>query len=332
MTESSCSTSTSSSNRSTRPNHHNFTTTIHHNIESPHTSRQTSPLFTPDTSSEPTVYTKHELCVKSDELKSLSSELTLLSILEIIRNIQRKEEGKYKNKKRERGQKRSSTSTSTTDLIDTDCLTTIEAHRSKRHAFKERLNLATLKIRGLKDEREEILSKFDCEKPWRWHRDVNYITCREYSRYEGVWIVNCISKARFESFKWGKNCEFQNGKRDEEDVMLSSTVKEIWDRSELPQSILGEIYSLVDSTHDWMLQKREFIVGMWLVDQSLYGRRLPSAVDENIWLCVDIGGQRLLPRDERSLYREKKRLLKEEMKSVKRVGKHSARGGDIVMV
>ena len=294
------------------------------------------------------IYSKHELCYpkSEEELTSLSSDLTLLSILEIIRSIQSREEGKHKNKRNKKGprrqkkkkKKREKRDKEHSETIDTD-LTTIEVPRSKRHAFKERLNLATLRIRGLKNEREEILSKFDCEKPWRWHRDVNYITCREYSRYEGVWIVNCISNARFESFKWGIKRGFKDGNNDEQacgdvgkDVILSRIVKEIWDRSELPQSILGEIYSLVDSTHDWVLKKREFIVGMWLVDQSLYGRRLPSSVDENVWLSADIGGQRLLQRDERSLYREKKKLLKEEIKSVKRMGKHSARGGDVVVV
>jgi hypothetical protein len=42
----------------------------------------------------------------------------------------------------------------------------------------------------------------------------------------------------------------------------------------------------VDNNHDGTLDRASFVVGMWLVDQCLYGRKLPPKIDELIWNSV----------------------------------------------
>ena len=53
-------------------------------------------------------------------------------------------------------------------------------------------------------------------------------------------------------------------------------VKRIWKRSRLPSDTLEKIWNLIDFRRDGTLNKNEFLVGMWLVDQCLYGRKLPK--------------------------------------------------------
>ena len=60
-------------------------------------------------------------------------------------------------------------------------------------------------------------------------------------------------------------------------------VKRIWKRSRLPKQTLEAIWDLVDFRKDGTLNKPEFLVGMWLVDQCLYGRKLPKKVDGTVW-------------------------------------------------
>ncbi|ODV79252.1 uncharacterized protein CANTADRAFT_26236 [Suhomyces tanzawaensis NRRL Y-17324] len=67
------------------------------------------------------------------------------------------------------------------------------------------------------------------------------------------------------------------------DLMHGIVVKRIWDRSRLPAETLRTIWNLVDFRKDGCLNKAEFLIGMWLVDQCLYGRKLPKKVDDTIW-------------------------------------------------
>ncbi|KAG0668039.1 Increased rDNA silencing protein [Maudiozyma exigua] len=70
-------------------------------------------------------------------------------------------------------------------------------------------------------------------------------------------------------------------------LILNLVVKDIWQRSNLPDDLLRQIYQLVDTRGDSTLDRRSFLVGMWLVDQCLYGRKLPVEVDRQIWNSVD---------------------------------------------
>jgi len=76
---------------------------------------------------------------------------------------------------------------------------------------------------------------------------------------------------------------------------VNIVVRDIWSRSRLSNATLAEIWSLVDVKEPkGMLDREEFVVGMWLIDQALRGRKLPSRVDENLWACVRKLGVRVV--------------------------------------
>jgi hypothetical protein len=102
-------------------------------------------------------------------------------------------------------------------------------------------------------------------KRWR-----DSITELERKRYEGVWAAN-------------------------QGLLLSSTyqdeihglvARDIWRRSRLPESQLAEIWDLVDRRSAGRLGKEEFVVALWLIDQRLKGRKLPSSVSQTVWDSV----------------------------------------------
>ena len=43
---------------------------------------------------------------------------------------------------------------------------------------------------------------------------------------------------------------------------------------------------MVDSQGNGRLKKEEFVVGLWLVDQRLKGRKLPGRVSDSVWNSV----------------------------------------------
>lgn len=102
----------------------------------------------------------------------------------------------------------------------------------------------------------------------RW-RDT--ITERERRRYEGVWAANkgLLLDPQMHS------------------IVVNVIVRDIWSRSRLAPSLLGRIWDLVShDTQVMELSREEFVVGMWLVDQSLLGRKLPWKVSDSIWESV----------------------------------------------
>ena len=116
----------------------------------------------------------------------------------------------------------------------------------------------------------------------RW-RDA--ITIRERKRYEGVWAAN---RGKF-------LLEYNNN---EVDTTLRSSmdnvnthvnnivVRDIWSRSRLSDQVLEEVWDLVDRSGEGKLDKEEFVVGMWLIDQRLKGRKLPVKVSSSLWNSV----------------------------------------------
>ncbi|KAG4431795.1 hypothetical protein IFR05_012716 [Cadophora sp. M221] len=100
----------------------------------------------------------------------------------------------------------------------------------------------------------------------RW-RDA--ITERERKRYEAVWASN---KGLFTS-----------GSPGEENTVPSVVVRDIFSRSRLHVDVLEEAYELVDRSKDGRLEKEEFVVGLWLIDQRLKGRKLPIRVSDSVW-------------------------------------------------
>ena len=120
----------------------------------------------------------------------------------------------------------------------------------------------------------------------RW-RDT--ITERERKRYEGVWAANkglYIPRLAHPSID-------DTSQLDE----CNLVTKEIWTRSRLPDHELEEVWYLVDNSNLGKLRREEFVVGMWLIDQRLKGRKLPTKVSESVWGSVKgVGGVKVKVR------------------------------------
>lgn len=86
---------------------------------------------------------------------------------------------------------------------------------------------------------------------------------------------------------------------DPHELIHGIVVKRIWKRSRLPLETLEAIWNLVDFRRDGTLNKIEFLVGMWLVDQCLYGRKLPKKVEEQVWSSLGNMGLNVVIRKKR---------------------------------
>ncbi|CAK3858499.1 Increased rDNA silencing 4 [Lecanosticta acicola] len=123
----------------------------------------------------------------------------------------------------------------------------------------------------------------------RW-RDA--VTERERKRYEGVWASNkglhcCLTLAEQERVRTAPN---EPRTKDLQavlnDQVSNIVVRDIWNRSRLSESVLETVWDLVDHNAVGRLGKEAFIVGMWLIDQRLKGRKLPVRVTESVWTSV----------------------------------------------
>lgn len=158
----------------------------------------------------------------------------------------------------------------------------------------------------------------------RWREE---ITPRERKRYEGVWASNrglllVSSPDGSPSRNVGSTSgtatpipiitnttngrNRQNGKdtqkereRDHEpelaQVVVNVVVRDVWARSRLPFDELAEVWDLVDRRGRGFLDRSEFVVGMWLIDQRLRGRKIPRKVSESVWGSANAGGVRIAP-------------------------------------
>lgn len=109
----------------------------------------------------------------------------------------------------------------------------------------------------------------------RWRES---ITDKERKRYEGVWAAN---RGLFlpASTPTANPPTAATG-------VLNLIVRDIWARSKLSFDDLSEIWDLVDGKGEGWLEKEEFVVGMWLVDQRLKGRKTPVVVGQSVWESV----------------------------------------------
>ena len=116
-------------------------------------------------------------------------------------------------------------------------------------------------------------------KRWR-----DRVTDRERKRYEGVWAAN---KGLY-TFGDFPTTAFENPSRPsaEMDAVLNIVVRDLWERSRLPRSELEEVWDLVARENANTLRRDEFVVGMWLLDQRLKGRKLPTRVSPSVWASV----------------------------------------------
>ena len=81
------------------------------------------------------------------------------------------------------------------------------------------------------------------------------------------------------------------------DSVPAVVVRDLWERSRLGGDVLEEVWELVDRSGGkggrgrGRLGKEEFVVGLWLIDQRLKGRKLPGRVRESVWRSVGrLGG------------------------------------------
>ena len=96
------------------------------------------------------------------------------------------------------------------------------------------------------------------------------VTERERRRYDGVWAAN--------RGLWMD--------ADSSESVVNFVVRDIWSRSRLPNDVLADIWDLVDIDGSDRLKRNEFVVGLWLIDQRLKGRKLPTMVSESLWNSV----------------------------------------------
>ncbi|KAL8852386.1 MAG: hypothetical protein Q9221_002770 [Calogaya cf. arnoldii] len=114
-------------------------------------------------------------------------------------------------------------------------------------------------------------------KRWR-----DQITELERKRYEGVWAANrglLTSTYRPPPASASPPIDLANS-------VLNIVVRDIWSRSNLPSDVLEETWELVNSNGTGLLSKDEFVVGMWLLDQRLKGRKLPVKVSDSVWFSA----------------------------------------------
>lgn len=167
-----------------------------------------------------------------------------------------------------------------------------------------------------KETRKTKKKLFNDNKPWKNHSELNYLTEQERKRYEGLFVSNkgiyfdrvvtklvgvdydkdvgatTVSEEEDDSTRAAKlSANVLESKRNlhslkavnVDQLIHGSVVKRIWKRSRLPNETLQSIWNLVDYRKDGTLNKPEFMVGMWLIDQCLYGRKLPKKIDDIVW-------------------------------------------------
>ena len=72
----------------------------------------------------------------------------------------------------------------------------------------------------------------------------------------------------------------------ESNHVANVVVRDIWERSRLSSHVLEQIYDLVAPNEATTLSREQFVVGLWLIDQKLKGRKLPVKVSESVWASV----------------------------------------------
>jgi hypothetical protein len=112
-------------------------------------------------------------------------------------------------------------------------------------------------------------------KRWR-----DRITEQERKRYEAVWASN-------RGLYTNADADTNNNSNDD---VCNLVVRDIFARSRLGAPVLEEVYALVDRRGRGILGRAEFVVGLWLVDQRLKGRKLPIRVGESVWQSVAVLG------------------------------------------
>jgi hypothetical protein len=170
-----------------------------------------------------------------------------------------------------------------------------EEERRRRQQHHQRRRDKVLRVAGAGGNRKHAHHEA-ARRRWR-----DEITPKERRRYEAVWASN---RGLFLRPGWALQYQPRdpnsNGKDDswlheqieasralppapEADLVVNIVVRDIWMRSRLPRDELAEVWDLVDRDRKGALGKDEFVVGMWLIDQRLRGRKIPQRVSQSVW-------------------------------------------------
>ena len=190
-----------------------------------------------------------------------------------------------------------------------------QKYKKSAQKIKQKINLSPTTQYEKKLKRKD---QFNEDKPWKAHRDVNFINIDERRRYEAMWMSN-----RFRYLTtlhwWPPTAETITDTPHilpQDGLILALVVHKIWKRSNLSDSLLANIFDLVDFRKDGTLDRRSFIVGMWLVDQCLYGRKLPQIVPQEVWESVDRFAVNVAMNDKINM-KTKKKIFKRQVKLIK---------------
>lgn len=120
-------------------------------------------------------------------------------------------------------------------------------------------------------------------KKWR-----DEIRPRERKRYEAVWASNRGTLLPTPPPLGSAGSSTATGSTghhppDYANSVANVVVRDIWRRSRLPEDELAEVWDLVDRERRGLLGRPEFVVGMWLIDQRLRGRKIPPKVSNSVW-------------------------------------------------
>ncbi|KAK9433860.1 hypothetical protein V1505DRAFT_319589 [Lipomyces doorenjongii] len=123
---------------------------------------------------------------------------------------------------------------------------------------------------------------FNAEKPWKHLIVSGTISENERKRYGALWAANKGTLLPSEM----------------SDCVHNLVVRKIWERSRLNRDMLEKIWDLVSREKQGYLTQEEFLVGTWVVDQCLYGRKLPLQLSPEVWsgigrLGIRIGKSRM---------------------------------------
>ncbi|KAJ4260653.1 Increased rDNA silencing protein [Fusarium torreyae] len=128
------------------------------------------------------------------------------------------------------------------------------------------------KKKGLKLHKGKHAHHEGSRKKWR-----DEVTPRERKRYEAVWASNRGLLLDL------PNLPYDAMEGNPSEYVLNMIVRDIWKRSRLPVDELAEVWDLVDRKGQGVLGRPEFVVGMWLIDQRLRGRKIPAKVSDSVW-------------------------------------------------
>ncbi|KAF8421080.1 hypothetical protein EV426DRAFT_536872 [Tirmania nivea] len=110
------------------------------------------------------------------------------------------------------------------------------------------------------------------------HVSTSTIAEKDRKRYEGVWAANRGYLMHTLALPPDEMAETLA------EGVHPLVVRELWGRSRLGREMLAEVWRLVDRGGKGWLGREEFVVGMWLVDRGLEGRKAPmGGVGGGVW-------------------------------------------------